>query len=123
MPNTLNETISVFLTLIGLLILSIWANWLSVILAVPLIFFLVWLRNYYLKTAREIKRLDGVLRSPVYNHVSTTMIGLSSVKAFNLEEYATKQFEYVQGNYLSAKNFLISKNTSDLIGPRMRINL
>ena len=31
-------------------------------------------------TAREVKRLDGVLRSPLYNHVTNSMNGYVSIK-------------------------------------------
>ena len=47
---------------------------------------LVYLRQYYLQTSREIKRLDSILRSPIYNHISSTVMGRSSIKAFNLGE-------------------------------------
>jgi len=93
----MDDTLTIFLTVIGSFVLSIWANWLSAILAIPMIGFLIWLRSYYLKTAREIKRLDGVLRSPVYNHVSSTILGRSSIKAFNIQDEVTEQFYYVQG--------------------------
>lgn len=79
----MDDTVTIFLTVIGSFVLSIWANWLSAVLAVPMIAFLVWLRSYYLKTAREVKRLDGILRSPVYNHVSSTVLGRSSIKGRN----------------------------------------
>jgi len=45
----------------------------SVIIAFPTIALFYLLRQYYLRTAREVKRLDGVLRSPLYNHVSNSM--------------------------------------------------
>ena len=38
------------------------------------------LRQYYQMTAREVKRLDGVLRSPLYNHVTNSMNGYVSIK-------------------------------------------
>ena len=97
LPMTMDDTITIFLAVIGSFVLSIWANWLSALLAVPMIFLLIWLRGYYLKTAREIKRLDGILRSPVYNHVSSTIMGRSSIKAFGLEKEVTDQFFYTQG--------------------------
>ena len=40
----------------------------------------VLLRQYYQMTAREVKRLDGVLRSPLYNHVTNSMNGYVSIK-------------------------------------------
>ena len=97
LPITMDDTITTFLAATGSFVLSIWASWLSAILAAPTILLFYWIRGYYLHTGREIKRLDGVLRSPVYNHVSSTVIGRSSIKAFRLQKEVTDQFFYVQG--------------------------
>ena len=83
-PFTLNDTVDITLTLIGSFSISIWANWFSAIIAVPMICMLIWLRSYYLRTAREVKRLDSILRSPIYNHISSTMNGRLSIRAFKL---------------------------------------
>ena len=56
----------------------------SVVITVPVAFTFFYLRQYYLRTSREVKRLDSLLKSPIYNHVSTTFIGRSSIKSFSL---------------------------------------
>ena len=84
--------------MLGAFAISIWANWFSAIVAVPMLFFLVYLRHYYLKTAREVKRLDSILRSPIYNQVSSTVMGRSSIKAFKLEDELNVQFHRLQND-------------------------
>ena len=59
----------------------------SVVITVPVAVTFFYLRQYYLRTARELKRLDSILKSPIYNHVSTTFIGRSSIKSFKLGNF------------------------------------
>ena len=87
LPFTIDDTITIFLTVIGSFCVAIWANWFSAIIAVPMVIFLVYMRGYYLRTAREVKRLDSILRSPIYNHISSTVMGRSSIKSFNLGKF------------------------------------
>ena len=39
------------------------------------------LRGYYLKSSREVKRLEAIARSPIYSQVSTTLAGLVVIRA------------------------------------------
>ena len=86
------------------------------------------LRQYFLKTAREIKRLEAIgetrqqslttvthpsdpsltkltcislslARSPVYSHISMTLQGLSTVRALKKEDIALKFFHKYQNEH------------------------
>jgi len=98
---SMGDTLFIFLHAVTAFIISMWANWLSAALAIPLIGFLIWFRHYFLKTSREIKRLEGVLRSPVYNMVSATILGRSSIKALRLDDEVTERFYRSLGKWLS----------------------
>ena len=73
LPVALEDAITLFLRALGVMIINSVANWFSVLIAIPTILVFIWLRQYYLKTAREVKRLDGIMRSPMYNHVTNTI--------------------------------------------------
>ena len=47
---------------------------------VPMIVFAVCITRYYLKTSRQIKRLESISRSPVYSHFSETLDGLDTIR-------------------------------------------
>ena len=40
-------------------------------------------QRVYVTTARQIKRIDSVKRSPIYNNFNETLNGLSSIRAYN----------------------------------------
>ena len=55
LPIALEDALTLFLRSLGVMIINAWANWISVAIALPTIVLFIWLRQYYLKTAREVK--------------------------------------------------------------------
>ena len=42
--------------------------------------------TYYQRTARELKRLDAVSSSPIFAHLSVSIAGISTIRAYNAQE-------------------------------------
>ncbi|CAG2177332.1 unnamed protein product, partial [Oppiella nova] len=53
----------------------------------------------YMKSARDIKRFEGITRSPVFTHVSTTLNGLDSVRAYGAQEAFEHQYYIYQNDH------------------------
>ena len=70
----------------------------------------VFLRRFYLKTSRSIKRLEGVTKSPVFNQLSSSLNGLSTIRAFKAEEMMVEEFHYIQNIHTSAFFAFLSTN-------------
>lgn len=51
-------------------------------LIVPLSLAYYWIQRYYLRTSRELKRLDSVSRSPIYAHFQESLGGMSIIRAY-----------------------------------------
>ena len=49
-------------------------------------------RKIYLRTGRDVKRLDAATKSPVYSHISTTFDGLTTIRAFGLQDKFHEQY-------------------------------
>lgn len=87
LPMTLFDALQCLLMTIGsLVIIGIVNPWVLLIL-VPLLPAFWWLRRFYLRSSRQIKRLESMTRSPVYALFSSSLNGgLPTIRAFNVQE-------------------------------------
>ncbi len=65
--------------------------WLLLIVAPLLVFFRTY-RREFVASAREVKRLDGISRSPMYAMVSTSLQGGKIIRAFRAEDAMQQRF-------------------------------
>jgi ATP-binding cassette subfamily C (CFTR/MRP) protein 1 len=63
-------------------------------LILPLAGLYIYIQQYYLRTSRELKRLDSVSRSPIYAHFSESLSGLSTIKAFRQQKRFAQENEW-----------------------------
>ncbi|KDO23428.1 hypothetical protein SPRG_11521 [Saprolegnia parasitica CBS 223.65] len=74
--------------------------WILVVYA-PLAYLFYKIQQYYNKSAGELKRMDGIARSPVVTLVQETVSGLSTIRAFSMADaFLHKQRDAVD-NYVS----------------------
>ncbi|KAJ1996422.1 hypothetical protein GGI25_000485 [Coemansia spiralis] len=53
---------------------------------IPVLIFFFYLKSYFLNTSRTLKRLDSTTRSPIYASFQETLVGASTIRAFNQQE-------------------------------------
>ncbi|KIW71014.1 hypothetical protein PV04_03236 [Phialophora macrospora] len=64
------------------------------VLVLPLGFIYIVYQKYYLRTSRELKRLDSVSRSPIYAHFQESLGGVSTIRAYRQQARFTLENEW-----------------------------
>ena len=95
--NTISDSLRMFLitisNLIGAFVLiGIVIPWFLVAVACLMIVYYL-AAVYYRASARELKRLDAVLRSSLYAHFSESLTGLATIRAYGETERFRKESE------------------------------
>ena len=58
----------------------------------PLVYLFYSYQQASLNVSRVVKRLFGVTKSPLYSHLTSSLLGLSSIRSFQSEERSLKRF-------------------------------
>ncbi|KAM4561745.1 ATP-binding cassette sub-family C member 4-like [Fundulus diaphanus] len=95
LPWTFVDFTQVFLQVIGVIAVAGVIIPGILIPVVPLLAVFLFLRHYFLQTSRDIKRLESTTRSPVFSHLSSSLQGLSTIRAFRVQH----QFQQMFDNY------------------------
>ncbi|XP_023271735.1 multidrug resistance-associated protein 4-like [Seriola lalandi dorsalis] len=96
LPWTFVDFIQVFLQVIGVIaVAAVIIPWILIPVVPLLVVFLI-LRCYFLQTSRDIKRLESTTRSPVFSHLSSSLQGLSTIRAFKVQQRFQQMFDEFQ---------------------------
>ncbi len=80
LPKTFLFSIQLLLLVFASILVPIVTNSWLLIVVVPVSLMVVYISKYYLKTSRELKRLESICRSPVFSHISETLNGLDTIR-------------------------------------------
>ncbi|KAK7893418.1 hypothetical protein WMY93_022570 [Mugilogobius chulae] len=95
-----------FLLILG--VVAVAASVIPLILVPVSVLFLVFIfiRRYFLRTSRNVKRIEATTRSPVFSHLSSSLHGLWTIRAFGATEKFQTLFDAHQDLH-SAAFFLL----------------
>ncbi|KAH8258985.1 hypothetical protein KR038_000986, partial [Drosophila bunnanda] len=102
LPVVMMDVIQTFLCLTGIVIIIAVVNplLLTPTILISIVFYK--LRSFYLKTSRDVKRIDAIARSPVYSHLASSLYGLSTIRAFQAQRILESEFDSYQDTHSSA---------------------
>lgn len=117
LPWTFTDFIQVFLQILGVIAVAASVIPWILILVVPLLGVFLFVRHYFLRTSRDVKRLESTTRSPVFSHLSSSLQGLWTIRAFGAEERFQNAFDDHQN--LHSEAFFLFLTTSRWFAVRL----
>lgn len=67
---------------------------------------MIYIRHRYASCLRDLKRIEGITRSPVYSYLTSTIHGLKVIRSYHAEQMCSKEFlSYLNDN--SRVNYLL----------------
>ncbi|XP_067890479.1 multidrug resistance-associated protein 4 isoform X2 [Heterodontus francisci] len=83
----------------------------------PLVIVFFFLRRYFLKTSRDIKRMESTTRSPVFSHLSSSLQGIWTIRATKTEQQFQAKFDEHQD--LHSETWFLFLSTSRWLAVRL----
>lgn len=112
LPMAMIDSIQIFAVMIGILSQVIIINYLTIFPMIIMGIFYIIIRNTYLSTAQDLKRLEGITKSPVFSHVNSSLSGLITIRSSGGQEMIRKEFDGHQDVHTSANSLMLTTSTA-----------
>ncbi|XP_056644024.1 ATP-binding cassette sub-family C member 4-like isoform X1 [Diorhabda sublineata] len=86
--------------------LTLWILIPTILIAV--LFYIM--RVIFVETSRDVKRIESVTRSPIFTHLSASLQGLTTIRAFQAQDILKKEFDNFQNINTSAYFLFVGAN-------------
>lgn len=102
LPYTLYDTLVHLFLVIGSILIA------SVVLPIillafpPIVWYFMRIRKIFMISSREIKRLEGKARSPMFDMINESLNGLSIIRSDNYSDYLQQKFKRAQDSHTRA---------------------
>lgn len=106
-PMTFRNLFRIIFQVIGSIFVICSANPIFIAIIIPLSMVYWFVQQVFVRSSRQIKRIQSITRSPIYSHFSETLSGTSTIKAYNLQRRFTNDcMSKVDTNLISSRVFL-----------------
>jgi len=85
----------------------------------PAIYACYWVQQYFSASSKELKRLESTTKTPIFSHFDECMEGLSSIRAYQIQDKMTEENQMLVDDQLRAR--LCSDATNRWLGIRLDI--
>lgn len=112
LPRAMMDFIQIALVMFGILIVIGILN--PVLVAAMLVVAVVdvLILKLYLRPSQDLKRLEGICRSPVFSHLSASLTGLAIIRSRQLQDVVAKEFDLLQDVHSSVWQLTMAVNTT-----------
>ncbi len=117
LPQTLFDFSVIFFVVIGAIFTTLGTLPFVLLVMPPLIYYFVVVRNIFVTSSRELKRLEGVARSPIFAMMTESLSGIATIRANDAKKYFIRKFEGVHD--MHTRTFFSFIAASRWVGFRM----
>ena len=96
LPHTLFDFLMIAFVVIGAIVTAISVLPFTLLAVPPLLWYFMSVRKVFVTTSRELKRLEGLARSPIFAMLSESLNGISTIRANSALKYFRAKFEAAQ---------------------------
>ncbi|KAF4367879.1 hypothetical protein F8388_001052 [Cannabis sativa] len=86
MPQRLGWCAFSIIQLLGTIAVMSQVAWEVFVIFIPVTAVCIWYQRYYIPTARELARLEGIQRTPILHHFAESLSGSATIRAFQQED-------------------------------------
>eukprot|EP00578_Thalassiosira_sp_NH16_P018260 CAMPEP_0181116794 /NCGR_PEP_ID=MMETSP1071-20121207/22145_1 /TAXON_ID=35127 /ORGANISM="Thalassiosira sp., Strain NH16" /LENGTH=1366 /DNA_ID=CAMNT_0023201071 /DNA_START=81 /DNA_END=4182 /DNA_ORIENTATION=+ len=95
LPTTLFDFLVISFLVFGALMSAIVVLPITLVFVPPLVWYFLRVRRIFVTTSRELKRLEGLARSPIFAMLSESLSGIATIRANDALGYFQKKFRFV----------------------------
>lgn len=112
LPKAILDAGQIILLMFGSLVLVALVNPYFLIPVVVIGCVFLFIRKIFLKSSKNIKRLEGIMRSPVFTHLNASLQGLTTIRAYGAQKLLTREFDKHQDLHTGAWFMYISASSA-----------
>ncbi|KRT80296.1 ABC transporter ATP-binding protein, partial [Oryctes borbonicus] len=112
LPKAILDAGQILLLMLGSLILVAVVNYMFLIPVAIIACVFLFLRIVFLRSSKNIKRLEGMMRSPVFTHLNASLQGLTTIRAYGAQDILKMEFDKHQDLHTSAWYMYITASSA-----------
>uniref|UniRef100_A0A2C9GW86 Uncharacterized protein n=1 Tax=Anopheles farauti TaxID=69004 RepID=A0A2C9GW86_9DIPT len=112
LPKAMIEAIQILLVMCGILTMITIVNPLLLLPLLGAVLLYAIALKLYLRPIQDLKRLEGITRSPVFSHLSATLSGLSTIRSSGIQEKIREEFDDLQNVHSAVWQLTMASNAA-----------
>jgi ATP-binding cassette subfamily C (CFTR/MRP) protein 4 len=102
LPQTLFDFTMILFIVLGTVATTITVLPISLLALPPLVWYFLSVRRIFVSSTRELKRLEGLARSPIFAMLSESLSGIATIRANDSVDYFVKKFQSAHNSHTRA---------------------